>query len=53
MKNTSNNQRTNLKNYINDQCFLKKLTDRVYEIFIEDMRRQQERIKNYGKDRRL
>ena len=37
--------------YLNDPLFLSKLTDCVYELLLEDMRCQQERVRNYGKGR--
>ena len=37
--------------YFSDPLILSKLTDRVYELLLEDMRCQRERVKNYGKGR--
>lgn len=39
--------------YLNDPLVLSKLTDRVYELLLEDLRSQQERVRNYGKGRWL
>ncbi len=44
---------TDAVKYLNDPLILNLLTDRVYELFLEDMRCQQERIRNYGKQRWL
>lgn len=32
-----------------DPLILSRLTDRVYELLLEDMRSQRERVRNYGK----
>ncbi|MBD2449728.1 hypothetical protein H6G76_21685 [Nostoc sp. FACHB-152] len=48
-----NNKILQLEQYLNDPWLLKELAERVYEIFLEDMRYQQERIENYGRERRL
>lgn len=37
--------------YLNDSLLLNKLTDRVYELLLEDMRIQAERVNNYGHQR--
>jgi len=39
--------------HFNDPLVLNQLTDRVYELFLEDIRCQQERVRNYGKQRWL
>jgi hypothetical protein len=41
------------KKYLDDPLLLNQLADRVYEIFLEDMRCQRERVSNYGKERWL
>ncbi|MBD2681290.1 MULTISPECIES: hypothetical protein [Nostoc] len=56
MKNTNTifkNEIPKLEDYINNPWLLKQLSDRVYEIFLEDMHHQQERITNYCRERRL
>jgi len=35
--------------YLNEPLILSSLTDRVYELFQQDLRSQQERVKNYGR----
>lgn len=42
-----------VKKYLSDPLVLSKLTDRVYELLLEDLRCQQERVGNYGKGRWL
>jgi len=37
--------------YLNDSLLLNKLTNRVYELLLEDMRIQGERVNNYGHQR--
>jgi microcompartment protein CcmL/EutN len=37
--------------YLSDPLVLSRLTDRVYELFLEDLRCQRERVINYGKGR--
>jgi hypothetical protein len=37
--------------YLNDSSMMNKLVDRVYELLLEDMRFQRERINNYGTQR--
>ena len=39
--------------YLNDSDVLSVLTDRVYELLLQDLRYQQERVVNYGKGRLL
>lgn len=39
--------------FLNDPLILSKLTDRVYELLLEDLRSQRERVRNYGKERWL
>ncbi len=39
--------------YLSDPLVLSKLTERVYQLFLEDMRCQGERVRNYGKQRWL
>lgn len=39
--------------YLNDPDVLSVLTDRVYELLLEDLRYQQERVVTYGKGRLL
>lgn len=39
--------------YLNDSDALSVLTDRVYELLLQDLRYQQERVVNYGKGRFL
>ncbi|BAY40196.1 hypothetical protein NIES2111_45790 [Nostoc sp. NIES-2111] len=34
--------------YLNDSLLLNQLTERVYQLLIEDMRIQRERVNNYG-----
>lgn len=34
--------------FLNDSLLLSKLTERVYELLLEDMRLQRERVNNYG-----
>lgn len=36
---------------LNNPLVLSKLTDRVYELLLEDLRNQRERVRNYGKQR--
>ncbi len=37
--------------YPSDPYLLDKLCDRVYELFLLDMRSQRERVRNYGQNR--
>jgi hypothetical protein len=37
--------------YLQDFLLLNKLTERVYELLLEDMRIQRERVNNYGNHR--
>ena len=37
--------------YLKDSLLLSKLTRRVYELLVEDIRYQQERVNNYGCNR--
>ncbi len=39
--------------YLSDPLVLSRLTDRVYELLLEDLRCQRERVRNYGKGRWL
>lgn len=39
------------KKYLSDPSELSKLTDRVYELLLEDLRCQRERVRNYGSGR--
>lgn len=39
--------------YLSDPLVLSKLTDRVYELLLEDLRSQRERVRNYGTVRGL
>ncbi len=39
--------------YLSDPLVLSKLTDRVYELLLEDLRSQRERVRNYSKGRWL
>ncbi|MBW4428032.1 MAG: hypothetical protein KME50_27220 [Nostoc desertorum CM1-VF14] len=42
-----------LRDYFTDEMFLNQLTDRVYELLVEDLQLQRERITNYGQQRYL
>ena len=37
--------------YLTDSLLLNQLTERVYELLVEDMRLQRERVNNYGHPR--
>ncbi|NMF62528.1 hypothetical protein DP113_34225 (plasmid) [Brasilonema octagenarum UFV-E1] len=37
-----------VRDYFTDEMFLNQLTDRVYELLVEDLQLQRERIINYG-----
>lgn len=37
--------------YLNDSLLLNQLTERVYQLLLEDMRLQRERVNNYGHPR--
>lgn len=39
--------------YLSDPLVLSKLTDHVYELLLEDLRSQRERVRNYGTGRWL
>ena len=39
--------------YLNDSDVLSVLTERVYELLLQDLRYQQERVVSYGKGRLL
>lgn len=39
--------------YLNDSLLLNKLTERVYELLLEDLRSQRERFANYSHQRWL
>lgn len=41
------------RKYLNDPLALSRLTDRVYELLLEDLRSQRERVRNYGQQRWL
>lgn len=40
-----------VKKYLSDPLELSKLTDRVYELLLEDLRCQRERVRTYGSGR--
>jgi hypothetical protein len=42
-----------VRDYFTDEMFLNQLTDRVYELLVEDLQLQRERITNYGQQRCL
>lgn len=42
-----NLKKTNFKEYLNNPLVLTKLTERVYELMVQDMRYQAERVRNY------
>ena len=42
-----------VRDYFTDEMFLNQLTDRVYELLLEDLQLQRERVNNYGQQRCL
>lgn len=40
--------KTTIKKCLNDPLVLNELTDRVYELLLQDLRSQRERLRNYG-----
>jgi len=50
---TSDSTKAATGNYLSDPLVLSQLTDRVYELLLEDLQCQRERVRNYGRGRWL